>query len=130
METDAEKERKLRRAQYREKQDTTTEGERQERNEWCRAAYRARISAANRRPDDHEASSSVQVANSAGGDKAESSFIPRRIPRIELQQKELQLEKLRIAKRDRRNSLTENQKEEILEKLRKAYEILRARVCE
>ncbi|KAI3964481.1 hypothetical protein MKW92_008650, partial [Papaver armeniacum] len=57
-------------------------------------------------------------------------YVPRRSPRIELQQRELQLEKQRITKRDRRSSLTENQKEEVLEKRRRTYEIRRARVRE
>ncbi|KAI3835748.1 hypothetical protein MKW92_033211, partial [Papaver armeniacum] len=72
----------------------------------------------------------VQVSNSAGGHKTESSSImfPRRSLRIEMQQKELQLEKLRIAKRYSRSSLSENQKQEILEKYRKAYEMRRIRV--
>ncbi|KAI3845339.1 hypothetical protein MKX03_016197 [Papaver bracteatum] len=38
-----------------------------------------------------------------------------------LQQRELQLEMLHIATRDRRSSMSENKKQEILEKRRKAY---------
>ncbi|KAI3850649.1 hypothetical protein MKX03_026646, partial [Papaver bracteatum] len=55
IKTDTEKKKRLRLAQYKEKLDSITEGERQVQNERCRVAYRARISAANRRPDDHEA---------------------------------------------------------------------------
>ncbi|KAI3850548.1 hypothetical protein MKX03_003984 [Papaver bracteatum] len=62
-ETDTEKERRLRRAQYKARLDSITEGERQERNERRRVAYRARISAANRRPDDHEASCKLTEFN-------------------------------------------------------------------
>ncbi|KAI3834463.1 hypothetical protein MKX03_032574 [Papaver bracteatum] len=85
-------------------------GKKQDHNERCCAAYRARISAANRQPNDHESS---------------SSSIPRQSPRIELQQRDLQLEMLRIAKRDRQSSMSENQKQEILEKWRKAYAMRR-----
>ncbi|KAI3919266.1 hypothetical protein MKW98_030402 [Papaver atlanticum] len=105
--------------------DTDKEHELNERR--C-AAYRVRIGAANRQPGDHEASSSVPISSSAGDHRAQSSFIPRRSPRIELQHRELQLEMLRVAKRDRRSSMSENQKQEILEKWRKAYAMRRIRV--
>ncbi|KAI3865273.1 hypothetical protein MKX03_012863 [Papaver bracteatum] len=44
---------------------------------------------------------------------SQSTSIPRRSPRIELQYRELQLEMLRIAKRDKRSAMSENQKHEI-----------------
>ncbi|KAI3950962.1 hypothetical protein MKW92_031913, partial [Papaver armeniacum] len=68
----------------------------------------------------------VEVSTSVEDHKAESSYVPRRSPRINLQQRE----KLRIAKRYRRSSLAENKKEEVLEKLLRSYEIRRARVRE
>ncbi|KAI3951129.1 hypothetical protein MKW98_028533 [Papaver atlanticum] len=123
--TDTEKERRLRRAQYRAKQDSITEGERQERNERRRAAYRARISAANCQPDDRETSSSVQVCKSAREHKAESSCILRRSPRIQLQQRALQLEKNCIAMEERRSSTSESDKQQILEQQRRAYQMRR-----
>ncbi|KAI3924837.1 hypothetical protein MKW98_031088 [Papaver atlanticum] len=101
-----------------------TDHEKQTLKERCRAAYQ------NRKTRVNVAGSNVQVSTSAGEHKAESSYVPRRSPRIKLQQRELQLEKLCITKRDRRSSLTENQKEEVLEKRRRAYEIRRARVRE
>ncbi|KAI3917687.1 hypothetical protein MKW98_021449 [Papaver atlanticum] len=92
-----------------------TDHEKQALKERCRAAYQNRKARVNAADVQH---------------KAESSYVPRRSPRIELQQRELQLEKLRMTKRDRRSSLTENQKEEVLEKRRRAYEIRRARAAE
>ncbi|KAI3895202.1 hypothetical protein MKX03_009387 [Papaver bracteatum] len=47
-----------------------------------------------------------------------------------LQHRELQLEMILVAKRDRRSSMSENQKLEILEKRRKEYAIRRTRVGE
>ncbi|RZC75155.1 hypothetical protein C5167_050638 [Papaver somniferum] len=88
-ENDTEKERRLRCAQYTAKLDSTTEGDLQEHNERRRAAYRARISAANRQPDDPEASSNRQVSVSAGEHNAKPSFILRRSPRIQLLQRAL-----------------------------------------
>ncbi|KAI3907310.1 hypothetical protein MKW98_010660 [Papaver atlanticum] len=92
IESATEKERQLRRAQYKAKVDSTTEGYKHERNERRRAAYCARISAANRQPDDLEGSSSGQVSVSAGEHNSEPSFILRRSPRIQLQQRALQLD--------------------------------------
>ncbi|KAI3840283.1 hypothetical protein MKX03_020614 [Papaver bracteatum] len=44
---------------------------------------------------------------------SQSTSIPRRSPRIELQYRELQLEMLRIEKMDKRSAMSENQKHEI-----------------
>ncbi|KAI3934781.1 hypothetical protein MKW92_044570 [Papaver armeniacum] len=106
-ETDTEKKKQLRHAQYKARQEKMTDHEnRLQRKDVGRL---------------------IKIAKE---ELMQQVLCSRRSPRIELQQRELQLEKQRITKRDRRSSLTENQKEEVLEKRRRTYEIRRARVRE
>ncbi|KAI3898750.1 hypothetical protein MKW98_000863 [Papaver atlanticum] len=80
-----QKKKQLRHAQYKARQEKMTYHEKQALKERCHAAYQNRKTRVN-------AAANVQVSTSAGEHKAESSYVPRRSPRIEMQQRELQLE--------------------------------------
>ncbi|RZC52279.1 hypothetical protein C5167_020702 [Papaver somniferum] len=134
-----------------EKRDSMTEVEKQTLREKYHNAYlirKAKIRCGNTAETSNQG---LPVSDLAGEHKAESSFILS--PKIELLRRELQLEKHRTAMRERRSSMTENEKHQFLEKarssmkerrslvtgndkqlileqLRRAYEIRRIRVGE
>ncbi|KAI3947181.1 hypothetical protein MKW92_011529 [Papaver armeniacum] len=83
-ETDKDKKKKqLRHAQYKARQEKITDHEKQALKERCRVAYQ------NPKTRVNAAVSNVQVSTSTGEHKDESSYVPRRSPRIDLQQIEL-----------------------------------------
>ncbi|XP_026408190.1 uncharacterized protein LOC113303374 isoform X2 [Papaver somniferum] len=112
----------------REKRDSVTEVEKQTLREKRHNAYlirKAKIGCGNTAETSNQG---LPVSDLAGEHKAESRFIPRRSPRIELQRRELQLEKYRIAMRESRSSMTENEKHQFLEKARSAMKERRSLV--